>query len=84
MSITDLGAHVNHHLSSTIAREVVSKIDDPFFTTKEPGKGMGLGLFIVRQIVERNRGRIAVESDVGQRTTFFLEFPAATPQLLPV
>ncbi len=38
------------------------KIYDPFFTTKEPGKGTGLGLFIVRQIIERNTGRITVET----------------------
>ena len=39
--------------------------------------GLGLGLFIVRQIVERNKGRITVESTVGKGTTFFLDFPAA-------
>ena len=59
-----------------IPPEKLGKIYDTFFTTKEPGKGTGLGLFIVRQIVERNRGRIAVESTVGKGTTFFLDFPA--------
>jgi len=65
---------------SGIPPESLSKIYDPFFTTKEPGKGTGLGLFIVRQIVERNKGRISVTSQVGKGTTFFLEFPAAKPQ----
>ncbi len=64
---------------SGIPPDKVGKIYDPFFTTKEPGKGTGLGLFIVRQIVERNRGRIAVESVVGKGTTFLLDFPAAKP-----
>ncbi len=59
--------------------ETLNKIYNPFFTTKEPGKGTGLGLFIVRQIVERNKGRITVESTVGKGTTFYLDFPA--PQL---
>ena len=59
-----------------IALDKLEKIYDPFFTTKEPGKGTGLGLFIVRQIVERNKGRISVKSTVGQGTTFFLDFPA--------
>lgn len=54
----------------------LEKIYDPFFTTKTPGKGTGLGLFIVRQMVERNQGRIAVKSTVGRGTTFSLEFPA--------
>jgi len=62
---------------SGIPPEKLGKIYDPFFTTKEPGKGTGLGLFIVRQIVERNKGHIAVESTVGKGTTFFLDFPAA-------
>jgi len=60
-----------------IPPDKLGKIYDPFFTTKEPGKGTGLGLFIVRQIVERNKGRISVESAVGKGTTFFLDFPVA-------
>ncbi|MDP3722669.1 MAG: ATP-binding protein, partial [Candidatus Omnitrophota bacterium] len=68
---------------SGIAPDKLEKIYDPFFTTKEPGKGTGLGLFIVRQIIERNKGRISVESAVGQGTTFLLEFPIARPQLQP-
>ena len=62
---------------SGIPPDKLGKIYDPFFTTKEPGKGTGLGLFIVRQIIERNKGRIAVESTIGKGTTFSLEFPAA-------
>jgi len=61
-----------------IAPETLGKIFDPFFTTKEPGKGTGLGLFIVRQIVERNKGRIAVESTVGRGSSFLLDFPRAS------
>ncbi len=62
---------------SGIPADKLEKVYDPFYTTKEPGKGTGLGLFIVRQIVERNKGRISLESAVGKGTTFFLDFPAA-------
>jgi signal transduction histidine kinase len=62
---------------SGIPADKIEKIWDPFFTTKDPGKGTGLGLFIVRQIVERNKGRISLESVVGKGTTFFLDFPVA-------
>ena len=47
-------------------------IFEPFFTTKE--SGTGLGLYVTKQLVERNKGRIFVESKLGQGTTFILEF----------
>ena len=75
---TGSGTHVRIEIADTgngIPPEKLDKIYDPFFTTKDPGKGTGLGLFIVRQIVERNKGRITVESTVGKGTTFFLDFP---------
>jgi signal transduction histidine kinase len=74
------GTHVRIEIEDTgsgIPPDKLGKIYDPFFTTKEPGKGTGLGLFIVRQIVERNRGRISVTSAVGKGTTFALEFPSS-------
>jgi signal transduction histidine kinase len=49
-------------------------IFDPFYTTKPPGKGTGLGLNIVWRIVTRFRGSITVQSAVGKGTTFELRF----------
>src|SRR3990170_1133895 len=59
-----------------ISREHISRIYDPFFTTKPPGKGTGLGLYIVYRIVTRYGGSVDVESTEGEGTTFTLKFPA--------
>lgn len=61
---------------SGISEDRVKQLFNPFFTTKDPGKGTGLGLFIVRQIIEKNGGKIYLkETKVGEGTTFRLEFP---------
>jgi signal transduction histidine kinase len=58
-----------------IPEEHRSKVFDPFFSTKGPDDGEGLGLYIVRQIVLRHGGDIQVTS--GEGTTFTLSFPAS-------
>ena len=52
----------------------IDKIFTPFYTTKEPGKGTGLGLALVNRLVERNNGKIEVNSQEGQGTVFTLIF----------
>jgi two-component system NtrC family sensor kinase len=61
-----------------IKEEDLSKIYDPFFTTKETGKGTGLGLSVTYSIIQRHNGTIRVESTVGKGTTFTIEFPVDT------
>jgi two-component system NtrC family sensor kinase len=58
-----------------IAPEILPRIFDPFFTTKEVGHGMGLGLFIVYEIVDEHDGCIAVQSTAGHGTTFCIRLP---------
>jgi len=58
-----------------MAEAELSKIFEPFYTTKAPGRGTGLGLPICYGIVQQHRGRIAVESVPGQGTTFRVYFP---------
>jgi signal transduction histidine kinase len=54
--------------------EVRTRIFDPFFTTKPVGMGTGLGLDIVRRLLDRNDGTIDVESEPG-RTEFRVALP---------
>jgi len=57
-----------------IPDEIQDKIFDPFFTTKDVGKGTGLGLETVKQIVEKHKGTVNLESKPGE-TTFKFCFP---------
>lgn len=59
-----------------IDEALLQKIFEPFYTTKEVGKGMGLGLTIIYSIVKDYGGKIDVTSKKGQGTTFTLIFPA--------
>jgi signal transduction histidine kinase len=59
-----------------IAADILPRIFDPFFTTKDVGRGMGLGLFVVYEIVDEHGGCIAVQSTPGQGAQFCIRLPA--------
>ena len=58
-----------------IPRENLDKIFEPFFSTKSPGEGTGLGLFVTRSIIEKLGGSIEVESEIGQGASFCIRLP---------
>jgi len=62
-----------------IPPEVLPRIWDPFFTTKDVGEGTGLGLSIVFELVERHGGTIEASTEVGQGTTFTIKLPRKPP-----
>lgn len=67
ISIRDRG----HGMPANILRHIA----EPFFTTKEPGKGMGLGTFLVRTFAESQGGQVMFESIPGKGTTATLQLP---------
>ena len=62
---------------SGIPSDKVPLVFDPFYTTKPPGQGTGLGLNVVYRIVTKHRGDIKVQSVLGEGTRFTLRLPVA-------
>lgn len=68
-----------HDTGGGIPPDKLDRIFEPFFTTKSSGEGTGLGLWIVRAIIEAHRGLIEVESQEGRGTTVRILLPCAQP-----
>jgi signal transduction histidine kinase len=66
-----------------MSESVLAQLFVPFFTTKEAGKGTGLGLAVAHGIIKAHGGRIAVSSEVGKGTTFEVFLPTSPPAEAP-
>lgn len=68
-----------HDMGTGIRAEHLGKIFDPFFTTKGPDEGEGLGMYIVRKIVNKYNGTVTLASEVGKGTTVTIRLPGVKP-----
>jgi PAS domain S-box-containing protein len=75
ISVTDNG--------SGMAPEILNRVMEPFFTTKEEGRGTGLGLSMVYGFAQQSGGAARIESAPGQGTTVRLYFPEAAEEVAP-
>ncbi|QQZ29540.1 HAMP domain-containing histidine kinase [Thiothrix subterranea] len=83
--VGELGCHLNKRQPMIeiiiedngpgIPPDTLPRIFEPFFTTREPGHGMGLGLYIVQEIIQEHGGCIAIASQPGQGTRVVLRLP---------
>ena len=62
-------------LGDGMPAEILARIGEPFFTTKEPGRGMGLGLYLARAVVESVGGSLAIDSRLGEGTRVSVVIP---------
>ncbi len=69
LTVQDTGHGIDEH--------IIERIFDPYFTTKKPGKGTGMGLAVIHGIVKSYNGAITVKSNSGEGTRFDVFFPVA-------
>ena len=59
-----------------IQLDIIDQIFEPFFSTKGPGRGTGLGLFVSRSIVTELNGRVMLDQESPEGTSFYVSFPS--------
>jgi signal transduction histidine kinase len=78
LTLKDSGDQVEITISDSgpgIPRENLTRIFEPFFSTKSPGEGTGLGLFVTRGVIEKLGGTVAVDSEVCKGASFCIRLP---------
>jgi len=70
LRVIDRGAGIND--------DVLARVGEPFFTTREPGEGMGLGVFLAATVIDQSGGFLRIDSRAGEGTTVTITLPATT------
>ena len=81
LTLEDAGDEAAITVSDTgpgIPPENMARIFEPFFSTKAPGEGTGLGLFVTRGVIEKLGGTVSVASEIGRGATFRIRLPKQT------
>jgi two-component system sensor histidine kinase RegB len=81
VKITDEAQNIRIEVEDSgpgMSPDILARAGEPFFTTKDPGRGMGLGLFLTRVVLERIGGSVAIDSTPGQGTRVVLNVPVGT------
>jgi signal transduction histidine kinase/HD-like signal output (HDOD) protein/CheY-like chemotaxis protein len=88
LTITSFSEEVNQRVRITvqdtgsgIPPDRINQVFEPFFSTKQEGKGLGLGLALTRSIIEAHGGEIEVSSALGAGTAFLIQLPIQTGEL---
>jgi two-component system sensor histidine kinase RegB len=68
-----------HDRGAGMPSEILARIGEPFFTTKPPGRGMGLGLFLARSVIEAVGGNLVIQSGAGEGTVVRVTVPTDIP-----
>ncbi len=66
---------------SGISPENIEKVTDPFFTTKNPGEGTGLGLYICYNLINEQKGKMKIKSQLGKGTEIKVTFPISSAKM---
>ena len=67
-----------------MTEEVLGRLGDPFFTTKDPGRGIGLGLYLTRNVISQLGGSLDFQSVPGQGTLAVVSLPLTKPEGIPI
>ena len=82
VELSDLGARLRiavRDRGSGMSAEVLGRVGEPFYTTKPPDRGMGLGLFLSRTVVEQLGGELRIDSAPGRGTSVVIDLPRRGP-----